>query len=72
MRSGERCDQCGIGRMKTRTVFTRGSSRVRYLVCNSCKATGKEVVPIDDLGRAIVVRVAIPSNQATCNTPSSS
>lgn len=64
MRSGERCTKCHIGRMKTRTVFTRGSSRVRYLVCRDCKTTGKEVLPIDDLGRAIIVPIATHSNRS--------
>ena len=62
MRSLERCKSCGVDRMKTRTVITRGSSRVRYLVCRSCGATGKEVLRVDDLGRPIFVDVATPSN----------
>ncbi len=53
MRSGERCHQCNVGRMRTRTTFTRGSSRVRYLVCPSCNATGKECLRLDDIGRPI-------------------
>lgn len=57
MRSGERCDLCGIGRMRTRTTITRGSSRVRYLVCVNCGATGKETLRIDDLGRSIILPV---------------
>ena len=65
MRSGERCTKCHIGRMRTRSVFTRGSSRVRYLVCKHCRNTGKEVLRVDDLGRAIIAPVAIASNQAT-------
>ena len=62
MRSGERCEKCHIGRMRTRSVFTRGMSRIRYLVCKDCHHTGKEVMPIDDLGRAIIVPIATHSN----------
>jgi hypothetical protein len=61
MRSGERCTQCGVGKMKTRTVFTRGSSRVRYLVCKSCGKTGKESLRLDDIGRPCYT-FATPSN----------
>lgn len=61
MRSGERCEKCHIGKLRTRSTFTRGSSRVRYLVCPSCNATGKEVLQLDDIGRPIY-RVATPSN----------
>jgi hypothetical protein len=63
-RSGDRCD-CGIGKFRTRTTFTRGSRRVRYLVCDTCKATAKEIVSVDDIGRTILipVGVAIRSNQ---------
>ena len=53
MRSKERCSECNVGKMRTRTTITRGSSRVRYLVCPSCKATGKEVLRLDDLGRPL-------------------
>lgn len=62
MRSGERCQACELGKMRTRTTITRGSSRVRYLVCTSCKTTGKEVLQLDDIGRPIYVHVAIHSN----------
>lgn len=61
MRSGERCS-CGSGRMRTRTTITRGSSRVRYLVCPACGKTGKESLRLDDIGRAIVSPVATHSN----------
>lgn len=61
MRSGERCDCCHVGRMRTRTTFTRGSSRVRYLVCTSCDVTGKECLQLDDIGRPIYL-VATRSN----------
>lgn len=64
MRSGERCSKCLVGKMKTRTVFTRGSSRVRYLICRSCKATGKEVLRLDDIGRPIYQQVATDSKTA--------
>jgi len=47
--------------MKTRSTFTRGSSRVRYLVCTSCAATGKECLRLDDIGRPIYVAIATPS-----------
>lgn len=64
-RSGDRCHNCKSGKLKTRTTLTRGSRRVRYLVCDTCRTTGKEVVSVDDLGRAIVAAagVATRSNQ---------
>jgi hypothetical protein len=63
-RSGDRCTECLVGKMKTRSVFTRGSRRTRYLVCDTCKATAKEIVSVDDIGRTILtpVGVAIRSN----------
>lgn len=62
MRSGDRCEVCNIGRMRTRTTFTRGSSRVRYLVCRHCQATGKECLGLDDIGRPIFEVIATRSN----------
>ncbi len=64
-RSGDRCTECLVGKMKTRSVFTRGSRRVRYLICDTCRTTGKEVVAVDDIGRTIVapVGVATSSNE---------
>jgi hypothetical protein len=67
MRSGERCQQCHIGKMKTRTTFTRGSSRVRYLVCTSCATTGKECLRLDDLGRPIYLPFAMDSKTVNSN-----
>ncbi len=63
-RSGDRCTECLVGKMKTRSVFTRGSRRTRYLICDTCRTTGKEVVAVDDIGRTILtpVGVAIRSN----------
>lgn len=54
MRSGERCECCGTGKLKVYTTRTRGSSRVRYLRCDHCETTGVELVRIDDLGRSIL------------------
>ena len=68
MRSGERCTICDTGRMRTRTTITRGSSRVRYLVCRSCGATGKEVFQLDDLGRPIYGVIATHSNPVNHDT----
>jgi hypothetical protein len=60
MRSGEICNQCRAAKLKVRTTFTRGSLRVRYLFCDGCKATSKEIVTVDDIGRT-VLPVAIGS-----------
>ena len=62
MRSGERCSKCQVGRMRTRTTITRGSSRVRYLVCPSCGSTGKESLRLDDIGRPVFLVIATDSN----------
>ena len=67
MRSGERCQQCNVGKMRTRTTFTRGSSRVRYLVCTGCGSTGKESLRLDDIGRPVFV-IATHSNAASIAT----
>lgn len=61
MRSGERCT-CGAGRLRTRTTITRGSSRVRYLICRACGQTGKECLRLDDIGRPVFESVAMRSN----------
>ena len=56
MRSGERCQQCNVGKMHVETVRTTGSSRTRYLRCTNkpeCKNRGTETVSLDDLGRPI-------------------
>lgn len=55
MRSGERCDKCGIGKMKTQTTRTQGSFRVRHLKCSNldCDSRGYETFQIDDLRRPI-------------------
>lgn len=55
MRSGERCTQCNVGKMHVDTVRTTGQLRKRYLQCTNedCRHRGKEVVPIDDLGRPV-------------------
>ena len=71
MRSGERCKSCGVGKMKTRTTFTRGSGRVRYLVCPSCGSTGKESFQLDYIGRPIFVCVATRSNTVPHSTNAS-
>ena len=59
MRSGERCEQCNVGKMHVETVRTIGSRRTRYLRCtnkDSCKHRGKEIVHVDDLGRSVYSR----------------
>jgi hypothetical protein len=66
MRSGERCQSCQVGRMRTRTTITRGSSRVRYLICTSCTQTGKESLRLDDIGRPVF---AMHSNGASSGQP---
>ena len=49
MRSGDKCD-CG-GTMRTYRTITRGARRTRYLRCDRCRSTGKEIVAVDPLGR---------------------
>lgn len=51
--------------MRTRTTFTVGSLRTRYLVCRSCGMTGKESLRLDDIGRPIFGDVAIRSNHVS-------
>lgn len=51
MRSLDRCPKCSVGTMRIVTTRTNGLSRVRYLKCDSCNATGKETFAVDSLGR---------------------
>ena len=53
MRSLDRCEQCGLGSMKTVTTRSTGLSRVRYLRCDNCGETGKEILRIDHRGRQV-------------------
>ena len=46
MTSGDRCKHCNSGYMGVyRTVRIGDAPVVRYLKCNSCGETGKEIVP---------------------------
>jgi len=51
LRSGDRCPQCGKGKMKTVRTITRGSLRIRYLRCDACNRTDKEILQLDGMGR---------------------
>jgi hypothetical protein len=53
MRSLDRCPKCQVGRIREYRAITIGSSRKRYLKCDSCDKTGTEVVQIDELGRQV-------------------
>jgi hypothetical protein len=45
MTSGDKCKQCNSGYMGVyRTVRTGDAPVVRYLKCNGCGETGKEIV----------------------------
>ncbi len=61
MRSGDRCGQCSGGRMRTYCSRTVGMSRIRFLKCSNCDATGQEIVGVDDLGRSILRSSTKPS-----------
>ena len=54
MRSLGPCPVCQAGRMQTYKTRTVGVTRVRYLKCSACKATGHEQLRVDDLGRTIL------------------
>jgi hypothetical protein len=43
---------------------------VRYLVCNHCNATGKEVLRLDDIGRPIYAAIATHSKTTDPQTNS--
>jgi hypothetical protein len=54
MRLATVCTVCRVGRLRARRTITRGSSRTRYLRCDHCLSTGKEVLRIDvSTGRPI-------------------
>jgi hypothetical protein len=68
MRSLDRCERCSVGRMKCYSVRTVGSSRLRYLRCDSCQETGRETVLVDSLGRQVfTVMLATPSTSDNSN-----
>jgi len=62
MRSGDRCESCSIGRLLAYSTKTRGSSRVTYCRCTSCRATAKQVSAVDCLGRIVFVVGASAGN----------
>ena len=55
MRSLDRCEVCQVGTMKTVTARSIGLSRTRYLKCNNCGETGKEILRIDHRGRQVLI-----------------
>ena len=55
MRSLDRCLVCELGSMKTVTTRSTGLSRKRYLRCNNCSETGKEILRIDHRGRQVFI-----------------
>ena len=64
MRSGDRCD-CG-GTMRTYRTITRGARRTRYLRCDRCGGTGKEIVGLDPLGRPEIPLPGVVIQGTTC------
>jgi len=60
MKSLDRCQNCRVGVMKTYTTRSVGSRRHRYLRCDHCRATGQEIVYLDERGRVLNWRT-IPS-----------
>ena len=73
MRSLDRCEVCRFGQMKTVTTRSKGLSRKRYLRCNNCGSTGKEILRIDHLGRQVFILDSgtTPSILGTTHNPSS-
>lgn len=67
MRSGDRCEACGLGRMFAYSTKTRGSARVTYCRCSHCRATGKQCSRVDELGRIVFVVGAIAGNDIPHN-----
>lgn len=65
MRTGDICDECHVGTMRRRSTKTVGRTRTRYLKCDHCATTGKEITSIDDRGRD----VGIPSDTNTIACP---
>ena len=51
MRTGDPCS-CG-GSMRRRSTKTRGNLRTRYLKCDCCGLTAKEITQVDALNRDI-------------------
>lgn len=49
MRSGDPCDRCTDGTLATYRTVRRGDRGIRYLKCDSCGRTGKQVLPADEL-----------------------
>lgn len=54
MRSGDTCPTCQAGTMQRRSTRTVGLRRTKYLKCDQCHATGKEILSIDHQGRPII------------------
>lgn len=52
--------QCG-NRMTAYRSVNRGDSMLRYLRCKTCHETGKELVPLDQNGRAKVSSSSLPT-----------
>jgi hypothetical protein len=53
MRNLDSCDQCTNGIMRIYTTRTRGFLRTRYLKCDRCSETGKEIVRLDSKNREV-------------------
>jgi hypothetical protein len=51
MRSGDPCGKCSAGYMRTYCTRRLKERACRFLICDKCKATGKEFIPLPP-GRA--------------------
>jgi hypothetical protein len=67
MRSGDLCESCQVGVMKRyKTMPIVGMNRTRYLKCDCCGCTGKELTRVDELGRDAITRAGNKTIQCPC------
>jgi formate dehydrogenase maturation protein FdhE len=59
-RSLDRCGTCNVGRFITYTTKSEGSRKLRYLKCNFCGTTAKEVCNVDAVGRVLYTNISNP------------
>lgn len=51
---GDPCQKCRSGIMERRSTRTNGLRRTRYLRCDVCGETGKQVTVVDSKGRDVI------------------
>lgn len=49
MKSGDDCHQCPIGMMRVYHTRKHGVTAIRYLRCDICRATGKQILAAKDI-----------------------